>query len=75
MAVEITLANGSKYLIKRAQFVGEIIDTNGQRTGGFTTFVFEESELNAIAPGLNVQGVYDAFMLAKSSGTQESEEE
>ena len=75
MAVEITLANGSKYLIKRAQFVGEIIDTNGQRTGGFTTFVFEESELNAIASGLNIQGVYDAFMLAKSSGAQKSEKE
>lgn len=70
MAVEITLANGSKYLITRAQFVGEIVDSNGQAAGGFTTFVFNESEVNAIGSVIDMQTTYNSLMSAITPATQ-----
>ncbi len=66
MAIELKLVNGSKFLAKRAQFTGEIIDSNGVPCGGFTTFVFDEGELGTVGGALDIQRAYDAFMALKS---------
>lgn len=59
--VEITLKNGSKIQIKNLIFQGKIIDSNGTEAGGNTSFVFTESEVNALDKVVNFQQAYTAI--------------
>lgn len=59
--VEITLKNGSKIQIKNLIFQGKIIDSNGTEAGGNTSFVFTESEVNALNSIVNFQQAYTAL--------------
>ena len=46
--VEITLKNGSKFQISEMNFKGKLIDSNGAKPGGITTFPFTESDVNKL---------------------------
>lgn len=74
--IEITLKNSSKLQIKRAQFVGELVDSNGTKAGGFTTYTFTEAELNALSRAIDVQAIYDmAYPASEQAEQTQSENE
>nr|DAQ72562.1 MAG TPA: hypothetical protein [Caudoviricetes sp.] len=75
--VEITLKNGSKVRVSKVQITGELVDSNGSDVGGFTNFIYGESELNAIAQQFSMQGLYDAIFpnVEESQAAGESEGE
>lgn len=73
--VEITLKNGSKVRVSKVQITGELVDSNGSDVGGFTNFVYGESELAAIAQKFSIQGLYDAIFPNSEEANAASEGE